>query len=172
MTLNFYTLGVIYLVYSFLGWVAETVVATIRGGRFANRGAAAGPFCFIYGTTGVLLAVSFGDLRAEPVYLFFACMMAATVMEWITAKLLERLHRRKWWDYSGKKFNLNGYVCLQYSLLWGALGTASVLWGNDVLLRLCAHIPVWLLRPAVWVSLTVAVLDQIGSAVLASARPC
>ena len=47
MTLNFYTLGVIYLVYSFLGWVAETVVATIRGGRFANRGAAAGPFCFI-----------------------------------------------------------------------------------------------------------------------------
>ena len=89
MTLNFYTLGVIYLVYSFLGWVAETVVATIRGGRFANRGAAAGPFCFIYGTTGVLLAVSFGDLRTEPVYLFFACMMAATVMEWITAKLLE-----------------------------------------------------------------------------------
>ena len=58
MTLNFYTLGVIYLVYSFLGWVAETVVATIRGGRFANRGAAAGPFCFIYGTTGVLLAVA------------------------------------------------------------------------------------------------------------------
>ena len=57
MTLNFYTLGAIYLVYSFLGWVAETVVATIRGGRFANRGAAAGPFCFIYGTTGVLLAV-------------------------------------------------------------------------------------------------------------------
>lgn len=166
MTLNFYTLGVIYLVYSFLGWVAETVVATIRGGRFANRGAAAGPFCFIYGTTGVLLAVSFGDLRTEPVYLFFACMMAATVMEWITAKLLERLHRRKWWDYSGKKFNLNGYVCLQYSLLWGALGMASVLWGNNVLLRLCAHIPVWLLRPAVWVSLTVAVLDQIGSAVL------
>ena len=166
MTLNFYTLGVIYLVYSFLGWVAETVVATIRGGRFANRGAAAGPFCFIYGTTGVLLAVSFGDLRTEPVYLFFACMMAATVMEWITAKLLERLHRRKWWDYSGKKFNLNGYVCLQYSLLWGALGMASVLWGNNVLLRLCAHIPVWLLRPAVWVSLPVAVLDQIGSAVL------
>ena len=91
MTLNFYTLGVIYLVYSFLGWVAETVVATIRGGRFANRGAAAGPFCFIYGTTGVLLAVSFGDLRAEPVYLFFACMMAATVMEWITAKLLDQI---------------------------------------------------------------------------------
>ena len=96
MELNFYSLSVLYLVYSFLGWVGETVVATIKGRRFANRGVASGPFCFIYGTTGVLLAVSFGDLRTEPVYLFFACMMAATVMEWITAKLLERLHRRKW----------------------------------------------------------------------------
>ena len=119
MTLNFYTLGVIYLVYSFLGWVAETVVATIRGGRFANRVRRQARSAFIYGTTGVLLAVSFSDLRTEPVYLFFACMMAATVMEWITAKLLERLHRRKVVGlFRKKKFNLNGYVCLQYSLLW------------------------------------------------------
>ena len=166
MTLNFYTLGVIYLVYSFLGWVAETVVATIRGGRFANRGAAAGPFCFVYGTTAVLLAVGYADLRSQPVYLFFGCMLSATVVEWLTAKLLERLHHRRWWDYSSKKFNLNGYVCLQYSVLWGLLGAASVLWGNDILLRLCLHIPAWLLHPAVWAALVVSALDQIGSAVL------
>ena len=166
MTLNFYTLGVIYIVYSFLGWVAETVVATIKGRHFANRGAAAGPFCFVYGTTAVLLAVGYADLRSRPVYLFFGCMLSATVMEWLTAKLLERLHHRKWWDYSGKKFNLNGYVCLQYSVLWGLLGAASVLWGNDLLLRLCARIPPWLLHPAVWAALAVAALDQIGSAVL------
>ena len=166
MTLNFYTLGVIYLVYSFLGWVAETVTATIKGKHFANRGAAAGPFCFVYGTTAVLLAVGYADLRSRPVYLFFGCMLSATVMEWLTAKLLERLHHRKWWDYSGKKFNLNGYVCLQYSVLWGLLGAASVLWGNDLLLRLCARIPPWLLHPAVWAALAVAALDQIGSAVL------
>ena len=166
MTLNFYTLGVIYLIYSFLGWVGETVVATVKDKRFANRGMAAGPFCFVYGTTGVLLAVGFTDLRTDPVYLFFACALAATIVEWLTAKLLERLHRRKWWDYSGKKFNLNGYVCLQYSLLWGVLGTVSVLWGNDLLLRLCALLPAWLLHLLVWAALAVAALDQIGSAVL------
>ena len=166
MTLNFYTLGVLYLVYSFLGWVGETVVATFRGKRFANRGMAAGPFCFVYGTTAILMAVGFADLRTKPVMLFVACMLTATVVEWLTAKLLERLHNRKWWDYSDKKFNLNGYVCLQYSVLWGLLGTASVLWSNDVLLRLCALVPDWLLRPLVWVSLVVAALDQVGSAVL------
>ena len=79
MTLNFYTLGVIYLIYSFLGWVGETVVATVKDKRFANRGMAAGPFCFVYGTTGVLLAVGFTDLRTDPVYLFFACALAATI---------------------------------------------------------------------------------------------
>ena len=127
MEYDFYTLGVLYLVYSFAGWVGETVVATVRGKHFANRGAAAGPFCFVYGSTAVLLAVGFTDLRSDPVYLFFACTLASTVMEWLTAKLLERLHRRKWWDYSGKRFNLNGYVCLQYSLLWGALFSVLVL---------------------------------------------
>ena len=126
MTLNFYTLGVLYLVYSFLGWVGETVVATFRGKRFANRGMAAGPFCFVYGTTAILMAVGFADLRTKPVVLFVACMLTATVVEWLTAKLLERLHNRKWWDYSNKKFNLNGYVCLQYSVLWGALGIAAL----------------------------------------------
>ena len=51
MEYDFYTLGVLYLVYSFAGWVGETVVATVRGKHFANRGAAAGPFCFVYGST-------------------------------------------------------------------------------------------------------------------------
>ena len=166
MKLDLYTLGVFYMVYSFLGWVGETVVATVRGGRFTNRGVAAGPFCFVYGVAAVLMAVGFADLRGRPVYLFFACMLVATVTEWVTAKLLERLHRRKWWDYSHKKFNLNGYVCLQYSVLWGALGAGSVLWGDDLLLKLCALIPGWLLHPAVWVVLAVAVLDQVSSAIL------
>ena len=164
MELNFYTLCVIYLVYSFLGWVAETVVATIKGRAFVNRGVASGPFCFVYGTAAVLMAVGFADLRSTPVALFLGCMANATVVEWVTAKLLERMHRRRWWDYSDKKFNLDGYVCLQYSVLWGLLGMASVLWGNVLLLRLCALLPGWLLHVGVWAAMTLAVLDQLGAA--------
>ena len=164
MELNFYTLCVLYLVYSFLGWVAETVVATIKGRAFVNRGVASGPFCFVYGTAAVLMAVGFADLRSTPVALFLGCAANATVVEWVTAKLLERMHRRRWWDYSDKKFNLDGYVCLQYSVLWGLLGMASVLWGNVLLLRLCALLPGWLLHIGVWAAMTLAVLDQLGAA--------
>ena len=163
MELNFYTLSVLYLVYSFLGWVAETVAATIKDRRFANRGVASGPFCFIYGFTAVLLAVAFSDLRSQPVTLFLGCAIDATVVEWLTAKLLERVHRRKWWDYSGKRFNIDGYICLQYSLLWGALGAATVLWTNSLLFRLYSILPGWLMRPLLWASMAVALLDQLGA---------
>ena len=163
MELNFYSLSVLYLVYSFLGWVAETVAATIKGRRFTNRGVASGPFCFIYGFTAVLLAVAFADLRSQPLALFLGCAIDATVVEWLTAKLLERVHRRKWWDYSGMRFNIDGYICLQYSLLWGALGTATVLWTNGLLFRLYALLPGWLMKPVLWAAMTVAVLDQLGA---------
>ena len=163
MELNFYALSVLYLVYSFLGWVAETVAATIKGRRFTNRGVASGPFCFIYGFTAVLLAVAFADLRSQPLALFLGCAIDATVVEWLTAKLLERVHRRKWWDYSGRRFNIDGYICLQYSLLWGALGTATVLWTNDLLFRLYALLPGWLMKPVLWAAMAVAVLDQLGA---------
>ena len=166
MNLNFFTLSVIYLVYSFLGWVGETVVATIKGRQFTNRGMASGPFCFVYGTAGVLLAVGLADLRTNWLALFAGSFLIATVVEWVTAKFLERVHHRRWWDYSGKKFNLDGYVCLQYSVLWGVLGAVSVRWGNDLLLRLCAVFPPLLFHIAVWVSMSIAALDQISAAVV------
>ena len=166
MNLNFYTLSVIYLVYSFLGWVGETVVATIKGRQFTNRGMASGPFCFVYGTAGVLLAVGLADLRTNWLALFAGSFLIATVVEWVTAKFLERVHHRRWWDYSGKKFNLDGYVCLQYSVLWGVLGAVSVRWGNDLLLRLCAVFQPLLFHIAVWVSMSIAALDQISAAVV------
>ena len=136
--------------------------------RSVNRGVASGPFCFVYGTAAVLMAVGFADLRSTPVALFLGCAANSTVVEWVTAKLLERMHRRRWWDYSDKKFNLDGYVCLQYSVLWGLLGMASVLWGNVLLLRLCAILPGWLLHIGVWAAMTLAVLDQLGAALAAS----
>ena len=166
MNLNFYTLSVIYLVYSFLGWVGETVVATIKGRQFTNRGMASGPFCFVYGTAGVLLAVGLADLRTNWLALFAGSFLITTVVEWVTAKFLERVHHRRWWDYSGKKFNLDGYVCLQYSVLWGVLGAVSVRWGNDLLLRLCAFFPPLLFHIAVWVSMSIAALDQISAVVV------
>ena len=167
----YYDLVLLYVVYSFLGWVAETAVAAARGRGFVKRGFAAGPFCYVYGMAAVIMAVGFADLRDQPVYLFLGCTVVATVVEWVAAKTLERLHHRTWWDYSGHRFNIDGYVCLPYSLLWGVLGCASVLWGNGLLTALFHLMPVWLFKTLAWVFGVLAVLDQAGSAALLRRRP-
>lgn len=126
MDYTFYEVAVLFFVYSFLAWVVETAVATVKVKDFRNRGFASGPFCFIYGFTGVLLAVFLQELKDDIPFLFLGSVAVATAVEWFAGKMLERMIRKKWWDYSGKKFNFDGYVCLQYSLLWGVLGSLAV----------------------------------------------
>lgn len=167
----YYDLVLLYVVYSFLGWIAETVVSAARGRGFVKRGFAAGPFCYVYGLAAVIMAVGFNDLRDNLLYLFLGCAVVATIVEWVAAKTLERLHHRTWWDYSGHRFNIDGYVCLPYSLLWGVLGCVSVLWGNDLLRSLFHLMPVWLFRTVAWVVGILSVLDQLGSAAILRRQP-
>ena len=152
--------------YSFLGWIAETSVATIKNKTYVNRGFVAGPFCFIYGMAGVTLTVFLQDLRNSGVFLFLGSMIIATVIEWFAGKILERMKYVKWWDYSHKKFNLDGYVCLQYSLLWGALGFLTVKYANDLIVGLFRMLPDIVKLPLMWLLIAVGGVDLLGNALI------
>ena len=166
MQYTLYELFWLYFLYSFLGWCAEVALAAIARKEFINRGFVTGPLCPIYGAGAVAFAIFLPELTASPVFLFLGSMILASGIEYFTGAALEKIFHKRWWDYSNHRFHLNGYVCLQYSVLWGALGMVTVLWGNGLLLRLCALVPDWLLHPLVWAVLGIAALDQLGSAVL------
>ncbi len=124
------------LIYSFLGWVIETIVGTVKKKKFVNRGFSTGPFCLVYGTAAVFMAVTMEELRADPVFQLLGCGILATIIEWMAGKILERLNQHKWWDYSDKKWNFDGYICLQYSGIVGSSGisgSAVCQWIFDVL---------------------------------------
>lgn len=159
----FYDMAMLFFAYSFLAWLAETTVATIKMKDFRNRGFASGPFCFLYGFTGVLLTVFLHDLKNDLFFLFLGSVAVATSVEWFAGKLLERVKRKKWWDYSGKKWNFDGYVCLQYSLLWGVLGLLAVRFGNEFLLGLYHMFPESVGRIAVCGLLAVGFIDFAGT---------
>ncbi len=131
----------LFLLYSFFGWVLETAAGTIRQKRFVNRGFTTGPFCTVYGVAAVLMTTALQELRPSLLFLFLGCMVVGTAVEWFTGKFLERLNQKKWWDYSEKRWNFDGYICAQYSLLWGVLGTAAVRWGDEILVGLCRLLP-------------------------------
>lgn len=163
MNYTLYDAAMLFFTYSFLAWLAETTVATIKEKDFRNRGFASGPFCFIYGFTGVLLTVVLQDLRNNVFFLFLGTAVVATAVEWFTGKILEGMKQKKWWDYSNKKWNIDGYICLQYSLLWGILGFAAIQYANGLILNLFHLLPILCGKILVWVLLAIGLLDLASS---------
>lgn len=167
MNETIYEIAILFFTYSFAAWLLETLAATLKGKNFRNRGFAAGPFCFIYGFTGILLTVFFQELKSSPFFLFLGSMAVATAIEWLTGKALERMKQKKWWDYSSKRFNFDGYICLQYSILWGILGLAAVRYGNRLIIVVYHMLPDLLRKAFVWGLMAVGLLDFAGSLMLA-----
>lgn len=153
----------LFLVYSFLGWVLETAAGIIKKKRFTNRGFTTGPFCGVYGTAAVLMAAALQELRGNPVFLFLGCAAVATAVEWITGKTLERLNRKKWWDYSEKRWNFDGYICLSYSVLWGILGFVAVRWGDDFFIWLYHALPGFAAKTVTFAAAAVVFCDTAAS---------
>lgn len=153
----------LFIVYSFLGWVLETAAGTIKRKRFINRGFTTGPFCGVYGTAAVLMAASLQELRDSTVFLFIGCAAVATAVEWITGKTLERLNRKKWWDYSGKRWNFDGYICLSYSVLWGILGVVTVRWGDGFFIWLYHILPGFASKTVTFAAAAVLFCDAAAS---------
>ena len=129
------------LAYSFFGWVIETIAGTIKKKKFVNRGFSSGPFCLIYGIAAVMMTTTMQELIEYPFFLFLGCAILATIIEWFAGKLLERLNQHKWWYYSEKKWNFDGYICLQYSILWGILGVLTVRFADRWLVQIYDWIP-------------------------------
>lgn len=153
----------LFLAYSFIGWLIETVAGSVKKHRFVNRGFFTGPFCFVYGFSAVLMAMTLWELENRWFFLFLGCAIQATVIEWITGKILEKLNHHKWWDYSENKFNFDGYICLQYTVLWGLLGCIAMKYGNHLLAGLFDMVPSLVRKIIIWVLIGAAVIDMIAS---------
>lgn len=157
MIYNTYELIWLFLIYSFLGWMLETILAATEQRRFVNRGLINGPLCTIYGVPIVILTI-FGQ-ELPLFWLFLGAMIVATVTEWISGHMIERFYHERWWDYSNVKWNLDGYICLPASLVWGVLGTVSMRWGNGLLIRLYGFLPEGIGHLLVWILAGMLVLD-------------
>lgn len=158
----------LFFVYSFAGWVMETVYATVRQRVFANRGLVNAPLCIIYGFSGVLISVTLRGL--DGIWLFVGIVVYTTVIEWIAGHLAELLYHERWWDYSDRRLNLDGYICLGASLLWGVLGFVAVKWLNELVLQVFYLIP-GLIRPVViWTMVAILAVDVLASYMLLRGR--
>ena len=163
-TFTGYELLWLFFLYSFGGWVLETVTAALKQKRFVNRGLVNGPFCVIYGITAVVMTVGLQELTGGWLYLF--AVVYATAAEWISGHLIEKIFRERWWDYSDVRWNLDGYICLPASLIFGALGFCTVRFGNRLLLQLLKFLPGVVMRMVLLALVAVLLVDILASCIL------
>ena len=118
MIYTVYELAWMFLIYAFLGWCAEVIFHTVTVGDFENRGFLNGPVCPIYGVgaSAVIAVLSQVD---NTIIMFFVSMVLTSLLELVTGFVLKKIYHTSWWDYSDKPFNIGGYVCLEFSILWG-----------------------------------------------------
>ena len=115
-----------FIIYSFLGWVMESIVRTISEKKLINTGFLHGPFCPIYGIGAIILFAFLDKFENNLILLFFVAIIVLTIWEYIVGWMLEKLFNTKYWDYSEQKFNIQGRVCLTNSICWGILGVLLV----------------------------------------------
>ena len=120
--MNYYSLTqwlLFFFLYCFIGWVWESCYVSTREKKWVNRGFLHGPFLPIYGAGAVTILISTINVRNNIFLVFLLGMLGATVLEYFTGALMEKIFGVRYWDYSNRFLNINGHICLIASLCWG-----------------------------------------------------
>ena len=137
----------VFIIYSVLGWLMECTISLVNKHKLINRGFLIGPYCPIYGigVVGVTLVLSkfveqmkgFWGLIA----IFLVSMILCGILEYFTSYIMEKLFHARWWDYSQKKFNINGRVCPETLIPFGFLSVAILKITNPIIFKFLYELP-------------------------------
>ena len=130
-----------FFVYGFLGWFTEVIFAAFKQHRFVNRGFLNGPICPIYGIGVTLVIACLEAFQSNLLLLYISSVILVTVLEGVTGWAMDKLFHNKWWDYSKLPFNIGGYVCLLFSLIWGVACVFIVYFVHPLIHQVLSLIP-------------------------------
>lgn len=126
MDINIFHIILFFFIYSFIGWLWETIYCSLEARKFQYRGFLAGPYCPIYGCGVLVLLFFLTPLKDNIPVLFVVAMLVMTAIEYTVSYTLEKLFHTRWWDYSHEKFNIDGRVALKPSLFWATMSMLIV----------------------------------------------
>ena len=153
----------LFITYSIMGWFMEVCVSLIKLKRFVNRGFLIGPYCPIYGCGAILITFLLRKYLSDPFTLFIMAILLCGVLEYLTSYGMEKIFHLRWWDYSKKKFNLNGRVCLDTIIPFGVLGMMIMYITNPFFLGQFSLLSSEALNTIFYTLLSIFVVDNIVS---------
>ena len=140
MTYTISMLFLLFIIYSFLGWCMEMVVCYIATKEWVNRGFLIGPICPIYGCGCLLIILLLDRYLKDPIVLFVMAMLLCSLLEYFTSYLMEKLFKARWWDYSHKKYNIYGRICLDNIFAFGILGLLMMYLVNPFVVKILEYV--------------------------------
>ena len=152
-----------FVIYAFLGWILETVYCSVRERRFVARGFLYGPVCPIYGVGVLMMLCWFAPFTGQPLLFYVIATVCMSAWEYLVAWILETTTHIKYWDYSDRKFNLHGRICLSISLTWGVLAYLVIFWIHPVVAGLVERLSVFTIYVADVVLLVLLVADAAAT---------
>lgn len=118
--LKFIYIFLLFFMYSVLGYIIECIFCSIIDKKkVINRGFLIGPYLPIYGNGALIMIFFLKKHISYPITLFIMGAVVATILEYVTSYFMEKLFKARWWDYSDKKYNLNGRICIENTVLFG-----------------------------------------------------
>lgn len=115
-----------FFLYCFLGWVWECLCVSVHEEKWKNRGFLYGPFIPIYGFGAIIVLLVTLPVQDSIPMIFIAGMACSTVLEYGAGVVIQKLFGARYWDYSGKRFHLNGYICPLCSFGWGLFSVVQI----------------------------------------------
>lgn len=168
MKYNLETYFLLFMIYSILGWCMESVkmIFNKNVGKFVDRGFLIGPYLPIYGFGVVAIEILLGKYSNDIPALFWLSMITCGILEYFTSFIMEKLFNARWWDYSSRKFNINGRICLETLLPFGIAGVITVSFTNPFFISLIEKIPSLILHIISIFLLVCISIDFIVSSVI------
>lgn len=153
----------LFLLYSFIGWSIEVIGQLLEKHRFINRGFLVGPICPIYGWGCIAMILTLTKYKSDFFLLFAMAIVICSILEYFTSYFMEKLFHVRWWDYTRRKYNINGRICAETMIPFGILGCLVIYIVNPILSSILLKISVSTLNIIAIILFVIYVIDNIIS---------
>ena len=167
MDINVFNLLAFFIIYSFLGWILESIVRSFCEKRIVNTGFLIGPACPIYGAGALIMLLTLGHFKGNYVLVFVISFFMLTLWEYLVGVFLEKVFKTKYWDYSDHKIQFQGRICLSNSIGWGFLGVGFINIIHPFLESILINIDPTVFKIIIYSATGILVLDTIVSVIKA-----
>lgn len=163
MAIQILELATYFIIYSFLGWILESIFRSFCEKKIINTGFLRGPICPIYGCGAIIMILFLKNFSNSKILLFIMSIIFLSLWEYIVGVILEKLFKTKYWDYSDHKFNYKGRICLTNSIAWGFLGVFFIDFIHPFIVNLLKNVNIIYLKIIVPILLIIILTDAIIS---------